>query len=104
MHFQTVEECKVFKKVSKLDRGKYHLSSPVVNKILVSKKDNYKKIFVRMIIRALYQKPELFGLDSKITNRNVIFTIFKELNIKLNLNYISQQKNTSIIPYSIPKT
>jgi hypothetical protein len=59
-----------------------------------------------MLIRILYQKPEILGIPEKITSRNIILSIVKTIDskTKISLNYISQQMKTMFIPYSIPKT
>jgi hypothetical protein len=98
--FDNLNDCLLSRKIASLDKKKYSMFGGIKSGLI--HKSTYKKTCIRMIIRALYQKPELFGLSKIIMDRKICFSILTDLGVNVSLNYISQQKTKPFIPNAIP--
>jgi hypothetical protein len=98
--FKDVLTCKLAREIGGLHKNKFstldHINTNTGNK------DSFKKICVRMIIRLLYQRPDILGLNSLSIDRKTCQEILQMLKIQVSLNYISQQKSKSFISNSVP--
>lgn len=106
---KNVEDCLLFRQISNNCRRTYNSSLPSVPSGNIQRKDNYEQILLKLLVRAFYHHPELFGLDlepglkinrSFIKSRLIdIYEPFKSVSLK----YISNQKSKPFIPKGVPE-
>ena len=100
----SVQDCLLIRKMAQLHRTKYNERYPMTGNT-DNQYSSYIKIMVRMLVRLLYQEPDLFNLNPSLKiSRLIIYEIFNSMGVRLSLNYISQQKTNPFIPYSVPRT
>jgi hypothetical protein len=96
--FLEKEKCILVRKMMRFHNKRFSLYSNIKSDLV--SKTTYIKTCIRMLIRLLFQQPENFGFD--IMDRNLCFEIMVSLDVKVSLNYISQQKSRLFIPHSVP--
>lgn len=94
-------QCQVHRKLSKLHKHKY--SERDFIKSSNSNKTSFEKICIRMIIRILFQRPDVLGIDVDLKmTRSLCQQILNSIQISVTLNYISREKSKPFILNSVP--
>lgn len=106
---KNVKDCLLFRQISNNCKRTYNSSLPSTPSGCIMRKDNYEQVLLKLLVRAFYHRPELFGLDLETgfkINRSSIKTILTEIHEpfkSVSLKYISNQKSKPFIPKGIPE-
>ena len=91
----------ISRKLASLGTARFNVFFPSNNS---SEGKSYQSLLKRMLVRALLQKPELFGLDSKMITRTFIVEFLSKYGIRCLPDYVSKQKHHKFLPNVVPKT
>jgi len=62
-----------------MKRRKFSLKAYLPSNYGISVKTDFDKTMIRMLIRAFYHKPDIFGINGKmLIDRNFIFNVLKD--------------------------
>lgn len=105
--FYNVETCLLFRKIKLNATRTFNSNFPLTPTGNIGRKDKYEQVLVKVLIRAFYHHPELFGLDSLVTGINRTFIKSQLLLIdssfsRFSLGYISDQKSKPFLTSAIP--
>lgn len=105
--FYNVETCLLFRKIKLNATRTFNSNFPLTPTGNIGRKDKYEQILVKVLIRAFYHRPDLFGLDNSVTTINRTFIKNQLLLIdssfsRVSLGYISDQKSKPFLTSAIP--
>lgn len=69
-----------------------------------TKSESYLVLTKRILVRALLQHPEFFGLDTSLITRQFIVDFLAKYKVKCLMNFVSKQKDAPFIGYTLPQT
>ena len=101
--YYSIVDCLRNRKLSSLGNKKFNTHYPS-NALVNDKKGGYVTLTKRMLVRALLQHPEWFGLSKDIITRQFIVQLLSEIGIKCLVGYVSKQKDAPFIENTLPGT
>ena len=101
--YYSIIDCQRNRKLSSLGNKRFNSYYPS-NTITNDKNGGYVSLTKRMLVRALLQYPEWFGLSKDIITRQFIVQLLSEIGIKCLVGFVSKQKDAPFIENTLPGT